>query len=399
MSNSLLLEMRFGSRSLLRDNWLCERMVRDLRRHETMTEEQIAELQAAALHRTLVAAIAKLPYYRRIPSRFPVARAVEVLHQYFPVIDRQTLLQNRSRLYPHAGISMMWNSVGKISGASEASLSVFRNPMSVVMENAFMRRHREWGGVQPGTRCASLRGDVIVPVDRIHPPYWFHNRYNNQLLVSSAHLKEPCMDAIADELEQFAPQMLQAFPSTAFRLAQFLEQKKRHLRIPVVFTASEPLHAQQRNLIEERFGARVMDMFGMAERVMLATECEFGSMHVNPDYSYVELIDDNGQPTRDVGYVVGTTFHSQSMPLVRYRLADRTRWISGQCRCARPFPMVEPVIGKQEDGIFGSTGTFVRPSALTFAFDGRERVDQGGAEKCRPAQWHDEPGARNLFPH
>src|SRR5258705_155174 len=112
----------------------------------------------------------------------------------------------------------------------------------------------------------------------------------------------------------------------------------------------------------------------MAERVAFATECEFGSMHVNPDYSYVEIVDSNGQATRGAGYVVGTTFHNLAMPLVRYKLSDRTRWISGGCRCGRPFPMIEPVTGKVEDSIFGSNGAFVSPSVLTFAFKGVRNI-------------------------
>lgn len=387
MSNTLHLEMRFGSRSLLRDNWVCERMLRNLRRHETMTEEEIGALQAASLHRTLISAISKLPYYHRIPSRFTVAQAVEVLREHFPIVDKQTLLQNRSRLYPHAGRAVLWNSTGKTSGTTGTPLSVFRNPKSVLMENAFIRRHWEWGGFHRGMRCAALRGDLIVPVDRADPPFWFHNRYNNQLLISSRHLSEPCVDAIIGELERFAPEMLQAYPSTAFALAKFMEQRNCHLSIPVIFTASEPLYPHQRELIEERFGARVMDMFGMAERVVFATECEFESMHVNPDYSYVELVDADGQPTRDAGYVVGTTFHSLAMPLVRYRLAARTRWMSGTCRCGRPFPMIEPVTGKLEDRIFGSNGAFISPSVLTFAFKGLRNIRKSQVAQVAPERW------------
>ena len=81
-----------------------------------------------------------------------------------------------------------------------------------------------------------------------------------------------------------------------------------------------------------------MDMYGMAERVAFATECEYGQMHVNPDYSFVEIVDAAGRPTADVGYVVGTTFHNHAMPLVRCRLSDRTRWKRGQCACGRAFP-------------------------------------------------------------
>ncbi len=385
--NTFHLETSFGTRSFLRDNWLCKRIVKNLRRHETMTEEEIDSLLKASLHRTLVSAVSKLPYYRHIPNRFPVARSVEVLQQHFPIISKETLLENGDQLYPNAGKPRPWTSIGKTSGTTGTPLSVFRSPKSVLTENAFLRRHWEWSGYRHGMPRATLRGDMVVPLDRTDPPFWFWNRYSNQLLISSRHLRDACADAIVDELERFSPVMLQAYPSTAFTLAQLMAQRNRRLAIPVVFTASEPLYPHQRELIAERFGAKVMDMYGMAERVAFATECEFGSMHVNPDYSYVEIVDSNGQATRGAGYVVGTTFHNLAMPLVRYKLSDRTRWISGGCRCGRPFPMIEPVTGKVEDSIFGSNGAFVSPSVLTFAFKGVRNIRKSQVAQVAPERW------------
>jgi phenylacetate-CoA ligase len=352
-----------------------------------MSEEEIDSFRLASLHKTLVSAISKLPYYRRISDAFPVSRSVEVLRRHFPIISKETLLENRNGLYPNAGKPRPWNSTGKTSGTTGTPLSVFRSPRSVLMENAFLRRHWGWGGYGRGMPRATLRGEMVAPLDREVPPFWFWNRYSNQLLISSRHLKESCADAIIDELERFSPAMLQAYPSTAFTLAQLMAQRNRRLGIPVVFTASEPLYPHQRELIAERFGARVMDMYGMAERVAFATECEFGSLHVNPDYSYVELVDSDGQPTQGIGYVVGTTFHNHAMPLVRYRLSDRTRWIPGECRCGRHFPMIEPVTGKAEDSIFGSDGAFVSPSVLTFAFKGVQNIRKSQVAQVAPERW------------
>ena len=385
--NGARLELVFGSRFLLRDNWLCGRVVNALRRHETMTSEEIGALRARLLHRTLTSAIARLPRYQRVPRRFPVEKSVEVLREHFPIISKETLLERPGELYPNAGKPRMWHAIGKTSGTTGTPLTVFRGPKSVLMEGAFLRRHWEWGGFRRGMRRATLRGDLVVPLDRARPPFWFWNRYDNQLLISSRHLTEACADPIIDELERFSPEMLQAYPSTAFALAQLMASRNRRFSIPVVFTASEPLYPHQRELIEQRIGARIMDMYGMAERVAFATECEFGAMHVNPDYSYVELVDSEGRATRDFGFVVGTTFHNLVMPLVRYRLSDRTRWVPGGCRCGRPFPVIEPVTGKVEDSIFGSKGAFVSPSVLTFAFKGLHNIRKSQVAQVAPEQW------------
>jgi phenylacetate-CoA ligase len=387
MTSQLKNELLFGTRALLRDNRFSQWRLRALQRNESMTREQLERLQANLLHKTLRTAIARLPFYSHIQRDFPVAAASKVLRTAFPIIDKDTLFANRESLYPNRGARQPWQALGKTSGTTGAPLTVFRSVQSLLMEQAFVKRHWAWGGYHDGMVRATLRGDLVAARDQSSPPFWFWNRYNRQLLVSSRHLTESHADAIIDRLEILSPAMLQAYPSTAFTLAGLLERRNRRLRIPLIFTASEPLYQHQRALIAARLGARIMDMYGMAERVAFATECEHGELHLNPDYSHVEIVDDEGRPTSGYGYVVGTTFHNHAMPLVRFRLGDRTRWKPGQCACGRVFPMIEPVTGKFEDSITGGNGAPVSASVLTFAFKGLEHIRKSQVAQVGPASW------------
>jgi phenylacetate-CoA ligase len=234
---------------------------------------------------------------------------------------------------------------------------------------------------------AYLRGDTVVPIGKTAPPYWFHNRYSNQLVLSSRHLREPCVDALIGELEKFSPFLLQAYPSTAYELALLLEQRNTSLKIPYVFTASEPLYPHQRQLIEARLGARVMEYYGMAERVAYASECERGNLHVTTDYSYVEIVDEDGKPADGDGYIVGTTFHNTVMPLMRYRVSDRTRWRNESCPCGRTYPLIEPVTGKFEDTLYGARGQRISPSVVTFIFKSLDGIQRSQVAQVGASEW------------
>jgi phenylacetate-CoA ligase len=387
MKNNVKKELFYGLRSLLRDNFLSRHLLARLRRNAQLDQAGMDRLQLNLLHATLQCAIGKLPYYAHIDKHFSVSDTLQVLRRDFPIIDKSTLLANRQGLYPNGGKARPWYSVGKTSGTTGTPLTIFRSPLSVLYEMAFVWRHWEWNGFHCGVRSAVLRGDVVVPQSREVAPFWFYNRHDKQLLISSRHLKENYMAAICDQLDAFAPAMLQAYPSTAFTLASYLQRQQRYLSIPLVFTSSEPLYSHQRALIEERFRARVSDMYGMAERVAFASACEFGAMHVNADYAYVEIVDDDGQPTTDFGFVVGTTLHNHVMPLVRYRLSDRARWKAGRCACGRPFPVLEEISGKYEDAIFGGDGQPVSPSVLTFAFKGVEHILKSQVAQVAQDRW------------
>lgn len=361
-------ELKYGLRFLVRDTLSYERRIQTLLAQERLPKERLDAVTNGLLMDTLKAAVRRIPRYRSLEADFNVASVREALVEHFPIVDRRDLTGRPGDHYPYAAAPRPWTIVGRTSGTSGTPLQMFRSLDSVLWENAIVGRHFRWSGYRPGMRRAYLRGDLVVPIDRSTPPYWFHNRYNNQLIVSSRHLRDGCVDDIIEALAKFAPFMMEAYPSTAYELALLLEQRNAFLRIPYVYTGSEPLYPHQRQLIEARLTTCVMDHYGMAERIAYATECEHGSLHVNTDYSYVEIVDDDGQPTDSEGHIVGTTFHNTVMPLVRYRMSDRTRWRPGRCVCGRTYPMIEPVSGKYEDTLFGSQGQRISPSVVTFAF-------------------------------
>jgi phenylacetate-CoA ligase len=361
-------EIKYGLRFLVRDTLNSERRVQALLAHERLPREQLDAVTDRLLTDTLRAAMQRIPRYQGVKADFDAGNVRETLVEHFPVIERRDLTSRPAEYYPRGHTERPWTIVGRTSGTSGSPLRVFRSLKSVVWENAIVQRHLRWSGYRPGMRRAYLRGDLIVPTERDTPPFWFLNRYNNQLILSSRHMREDCVDAIIEKLTQFAPFMMEAYPSTAYELALLLEQRDVTLKIPYVYTGSEPVYPHQRELIEARLTTCVMDHYGMAERVAYATECEHGNLHVNSDYSYVEIVDDDGQPTEGEGYVVGTTFNNAVMPLVRYRLSDRTRWRREDCPCGRTYPLIEAVTGKYEDTLFGSRGQRISPSVLTFVF-------------------------------
>jgi len=380
-------EVKYGLRFLVRDTLNSERRVRALLAHERLPRDKLEAVTDRLLTDTLRAATRHIPRYRGVKTTIDAGNVRETLVTQFPIIEKRDLTERPAEHYPHGSTPRLWTIVGRTSGTSGTPLQVFRSLNSVVWENAIVERHFRWSGYRPGMRRAFLRGDLVVPIERTTPPYWFLNRYNNQLIVSSRHLREECVGDIIEKLTEFAPFMMEAYPSTAYELALLLEQRNATLKIPYVYTGSEPLYPHQRQLIEARLATRVMDHYGMAERIAYATECEHGGLHVNSDYSHVEIVDDDGRPTDGEGYVVGTTFNNALMPLVRYRMSDRTRWRREACPCGRTYPLIEPVTGKFEDTLFGSRGQRISPSVVTFAFKSLRGIKYSQVAQTDEGTW------------
>lgn len=362
--------LKYSIKKYLRDCFAKESLVKNINANDKLVE-------------TLKRAVSEYNFYKDIDLNIK-SESIETELLKFPVIRKNDLLVNKENFYPK---KKLWFATGKTSGTTGTPLEIFRSYKSVLMETSFIRRHWKQCGFKMGMRRATLRGDIVVPFDREKPPFWFFNKFDNQLIISSRHLRDSCFKIITDKLEEFSPYIIEAYPSAAYELANFLRKNNRKIKIPYIFTGSEMLYSHQRKLIEEQFSGKVLDFYGMAERVALVTECMHGNLHINSDYSYVEILDKNGNRTDDYGFITGTTYHNNAMPLIRYQLNDVTKWKKGKCTCGSFFPMIEPVQGKYEDSLYDYNGNRISPSVLTFAFKGLKNVRKSQVVQISKDTW------------
>jgi phenylacetate-CoA ligase len=366
-------QLQYGLRHLVRTTPPVARRLRWLCEHERDDPEQVRQMQEAFLRRTLEHAARRLPAYRHLEGRIPAHGLHEFL-QSLPIVDRQTLVEAGEPFYPYAGRPKPWHSVGRTSGSTGTPLEVLRSYDSVLWEQAFWRQHWGWAGWRKGQTQAVLRGDLVVPLERERPPYWIDDHIGGQMLVSIRHLNRERIGQIVEALQRRNPRLLRAYPSGAHTLAVLAAEAGLHLHFDAVITSSETLLPDQRRVIEQTFSTRVFDHYGMAERVALGVSCSHGRLHVHPHYSLVELVDEDGAPARDDGYIVGTTFHNLTMPLVRYRTTDRARWGQGRCPCGCTYPFLENLSGRLGDTLFDHNGHPVSPTLVCFALMGVPHV-------------------------
>ena len=347
---------------------------RDFRRMFRASEGGgLEELQARLLRVVISRAARDVPYYRRIfedrgidPDSVRTPGDLTRL----PVLTKETVRARKEELisetYPRRRLLY-----GHTSGSTGASLTLYWDHNVDVAWNAALWRHREWAGVPFGVPYASLLGQVVVPPTRTRPPFWRRNRPWNQTFFSTFHLREENLDAYVEELVRGGAQALEAYPSTAFVLAQHLEQRNRTLPLRAVFTSTETLLDTQRELIEERFACRVFDYYSAAERVIFAGECEaHRGLHLFDDVGVTEVLDDDDRPVPagQPGRLVVTGLHNYAMPFIRYEIGDVSGISQEPCSCGRALPLLLRVATKSEDILVLPDGRYVAPAILTHPF-------------------------------
>lgn len=157
----------------------------------------------------------------------------------------------------------------------------------------------------------------------------------------------------------FGTTAIHAIPSYALRLADVFEEvgidPKTQTHLTTFLIGAEPHTEETRRKIEERFGVKAYNSFGMTEMSGpgVAFECqEQNGMHIWEDSYLVEIVDpDTLEPVPDgeVGELVLTTLDREAMPLIRYRTRDLTRFLVDECPCGRTHRRLDRMKGRSDD--------------------------------------------------
>ncbi len=118
---------------------------------------------------------------------------------------------------------------------------------------------------------------------------------------------------------------------------------------------AEPWSEEARKRIEDTFGLRAHDCYGLSELYGpgVAIECEQrNGLHVWGDEFLVETINpDTGEvlePCKE-GELVFTMLSREAMPLLRYRTRDLSRVFEEECACGRYHSRIQRIKGRSDD--------------------------------------------------
>lgn len=160
-------------------------------------------------------------------------------------------------------------------------------------------------------------------------------------------------------MKDFSTSVIHIIPSYALLLMPIMTEMgidpRRDLSLRIAFVGAEPYSEEVRRRIEDFYGIRVFNSYGLSELngPGVAFECpEQTGMHVWEDAYLVEIIDPRTlEPVPDgvYGELVLTSIKREGMPIIRYRTKDLTRIIPGDCPCGRVHRRVDRMQGRSDD--------------------------------------------------
>ena len=160
-------------------------------------------------------------------------------------------------------------------------------------------------------------------------------------------------------IKDFGTTAIHAVPSYLGRLKEVMDQEgvdpRRDTKLRVFAIGAEPHSEEQRKRIEEMFGVKAYNSFGMSEMCGpgVGFECkEQNGLHFWEDYYIVEIVDPETLepvPDGEIGELVLTSLCREAMPLLRYRTRDLTRVLGRSCPCGRNHIRLDRMRGRSDD--------------------------------------------------
>lgn len=375
----------FGVRNLRRRRaW--HRILTRLAETERWTREQQRAFVALRLAEILEHAVRFVPRYQGYAHTVQNIRrnpgaAFEAL-QTFPPVTRDEILHDvksfRSTAFEDRDLKRTHT-----SGTTGTPFTTWIESERLLESDALWWRRTHWAGYQPGDWIARLVGDPVIPLDlRTPDPPWRTSYSDRRLYLSTYHLSEATAPSMVDRLRKVRPRFIMGYPSALdalVRLSDRLGLTPGSWRPGAVFFSSEPLYDHQRQGIERFFRAPIRGLYGCAERILSAAECESGTYHLALIDGYLE--GQFGEETAE-GPARITGLGNRAMPLIRYEIGDSIGPTPDYvCPCGRTLPTMDAVVTKLEDNIVTPSGREISPSILTWAFK-----DVQGLEKSQIVQ-------------
>jgi len=160
-------------------------------------------------------------------------------------------------------------------------------------------------------------------------------------------------------LKFFKSTAIHIIPSYALLLAQLIKAEdldpRQDFNIHIMLLGAEPHSEETRRRIEEIYGAKAYNSYGLSEvnGPGVAFECVFQEgMHLWEDYYILEILNPqtlSPTPPGEVGEIVLTTIYRDATPLIRYRTGDLTFLLEEPCPCGRTHRRISRIQGRTDD--------------------------------------------------
>jgi phenylacetate-CoA ligase len=335
---------------------------------ETMSRDEITELQNKRLHTTVEKIYSKVPYYRGLMQEKGMLPAdIKMIEDlpHLPFLTKDDLRDT----YPYGLLAEPLSSITRIhasSGTTGKQTVVGYTKRDVDLWNECM------------ARCLVMAGSDNTDIVQVCYGYGLFTgglgAHGGADLIGASVIPASTGNTRRQltMMKDFGSTVLCCTPSYALYMGDSLAEfgfAKNDLRLKRGHFGAEPWSVNMRHEIEERLGLEAFDIYGLSEIMgpSVSQDCPYHcGLHVWEDAFIPEIVDmETLDPVPDgvMGELVFTTIDKEGMPLIRYRTKDIASLTHEKCECGRVHARMSKLSGRSDDMLI-IRGVNVFPSQI-----------------------------------
>jgi len=345
----------YWSFSCWRHNDKAPYYLKQLRKSQFWSREEIEKQQLKKLKKLITHAYKTVPYYKKVMTEnhlHPSDITDFKDFQQIPILNKNQIRQNLEQLI---SVDVNRENLRKdsTSGSTSEPITIYKDKNYSEFAKADRYRSYEFSGYKLGNKIADLWG-AHRDVPKMTFLTQLKQKMSRTLFINTFNICKKDMEKIVKQLETFKPDYILGYASSLYFFAKFLDKNNITNILPKsIISTAETLYNDQRKLISKSFSAPVFNHYGCREVGAIACECNHhNGLHILAENQYVEIIDRSGEncDTEKIGKIIVTNLNNYSFPLIRYEIGDMARKSKiNQCNCQRGLPLLDEMNGRTID--------------------------------------------------
>lgn len=343
-----------------------KKCIEELEHNQWLSQNEIRQIQWNKLKIILEHAYKNVPYYRQLFKRhniLPEHIEDETDFRKIPILTKKDIRDNLEDL-----IARNFHKSEMVKSASGGStgepVSFYHDYHYSLYRMALKFRNLRWTGWEIGEPRIKLWGSSFDIDLAFRVKSQIFNWLDNWTVLPAFRMSKANMLRFIKRIKHIEPKIILGYTMPLITLAKHVissGEDLRGLRIKGIINAAETLYNHQRELLRNTFDCKVFNKYGGRELSDIAHECQNGSLHINADWVYVEFVSDEGRPVRngEMGNVILTGLYNFGMPFIRYKVEDLAIPSGKECTCGRGLPIMEKIVGREQDMIVLKDGNYL----------------------------------------
>jgi len=335
---------------------------------ETMSREDIRELQLKKLQSTVKRAFDKIPYYNKKYTEYGVfPEDIETLKdiEKLPLLTKDDLRE----CYPFGLFAVDKKEIVEVHSSSGTT--------GKPVVSGYTRKDMDsWAEIiARGLKMMGLDEDDIIQNTHGYGLFTGGFGVHYGALKLGATIVPISTGQTRRQIEimkDFGTTCLIFTPSYGLYLGEVAKEEgidPKDLPLKAIGFGAEMWTEEIRQRVEETFDTKAYNIYGLTELMGpgVGLECSAqNGLHIAEDYFYPEIIDSETGKTLEEGQhgeLVLTNLEREGMPVIRFRTKDITALHYEKCECGRTFTRMERITGRADDMI-KVKGVAVFPSQI-----------------------------------